>query len=210
MNWLRVGFRTSCRAVFLERAKSTSTAPHHNSQFIFLNMLRRIHPPSRLVASLFQEPTDKAEKNKKQDRKEKKHKKATLHIPGLGSRGLGQDRFRSPAQRADILRKGREPPPGPASRLPKLAKASRVYGLAERYLLCSVNAFRFLGLLLWFVLGPGGLREAPGGPRKAHGWLWELPTGPGLPPGPGQHKFKTYTFCKGRLSGRGIVESDGR
>ncbi len=34
---------------------------------------------------------------------------------------------------------------------------------------CSVNSFRFLGFLLWFVLGPGGLREAPGGPGKAHG-----------------------------------------
>ncbi len=34
---------------------------------------------------------------------------------------------------------------------------------------CSVNSFRFLGFLLWFVLGPGGLRETPGGPGKAHG-----------------------------------------
>ncbi len=28
--------------------------------------------------------------------------------------------------------------------------------------------FRFLGSLLWFVLGYGGRREAPGGPGKAH------------------------------------------
>jgi hypothetical protein len=43
----------------------------------------------------------------------------------------------------------------------------------------SVNSFRFLCFLLWFVLGPGGPREAPGGPGKAHGWLlWA--------PGPGQ------------------------
>ena len=35
---------------------------------------------------------------------------------------------------------------------------------------CSVNSFRFLGFLLWFVLGPGDLREAPGGPGKAHGY----------------------------------------
>ena len=31
------------------------------------------------------------------------------------------------------------------------------------------NYFRFLGFLLWYVLCPGGLLEAPGGPRKAHG-----------------------------------------
>ncbi len=29
--------------------------------------------------------------------------------------------------------------------------------------------FRFLGFVLWCVLGAGGLREAPGGPAKAHG-----------------------------------------
>jgi hypothetical protein len=47
---------------------------------------------------------------------------------------------------------------------------------------CSVKSFRSLGFLLWFVLGPGGLREAeapglptegprgpPGGPRSSRG-----------------------------------------
>ncbi len=29
----------------------------------------------------------------------------------------------------------------------------------SRILHCSVNSFRFLGFLLWFVSGPGGLRE---------------------------------------------------
>ena len=39
-------------------------------------------------------------------------------------------------------------------------------------LYCSNQFLLFLGFLLWFVLGPGGLREAPGGPGKAHGGLW--------------------------------------
>ena len=30
----------------------------------------------------------------------------------------------------------------------------------------SVNSFGFLDSLLWFVLGPGGLREAAGGPAE--------------------------------------------
>jgi hypothetical protein len=33
---------------------------------------------------------------------------------------------------------------------------------------CLINSFRFLGFLLWFVLRPGALREALGGPGKAH------------------------------------------
>ncbi len=33
----------------------------------------------------------------------------------------------------------------------------------------SVNSCRFLSFSLWFVLGPGGFREASGGPGKAHG-----------------------------------------
>ncbi len=41
-----------------------------------------------------------------------------------------------------------------------------------RYLHRSVKVFRLLGFLLCFVLDPGGLREAPGGPGKAHGQLW--------------------------------------
>ncbi len=44
---------------------------------------------------------------------------------------------------------------------------------------CSINSFRFLRFLLWFVLGPEGLREAPG---KAHGGLcWASPGAPGAP-----------------------------
>ncbi len=34
---------------------------------------------------------------------------------------------------------------------------------------CSVKCFRFSVFELRFVLGPGGLREARGGPGKAHG-----------------------------------------
>ncbi len=66
----------------------------------------------------------------------------------------------------------------------------------------SVNSSRFLGFLLWFVLGPGGLREAPGGPGKAHGWLWGASRGPPDTPGPGSKNLKTHTFCRARLSGR--------
>ncbi len=34
---------------------------------------------------------------------------------------------------------------------------------------CSMNSFRFLCCLLWFVLGAGSHREAPGSPGNAHG-----------------------------------------
>ncbi len=47
--------------------------------------------------------------------------------------------------------------------------ASIVYSESPCNLHCSVIFFRFLGFLLWFVLSPGGLREAPGGPGEAHG-----------------------------------------
>ncbi len=47
--------------------------------------------------------------------------------------------------------------------------ANRINHYRQSHLLCSVNSFRFLGFLIGFVLGPGGLREAPGGPGKAHG-----------------------------------------
>ncbi len=60
---------------------------------------------------------------------------------------------------------------------------------------CSINSFRFLSFLLWFVLGPGGFREAPGGPGKAHGGLRD-------PPGPGPKNIETNTFCRSPLSGR--------
>ncbi len=45
----------------------------------------------------------------------------------------------------------------------------------------SLHCFRLLSFLLWFVLGPGGLRKAPGGPGKANGRPWGPPG-----PGPGQ------------------------
>ena len=69
----------------------------------------------------------------------------------------------------------------------------------------SVNSFRFLCFLHWFGLGPGGLREAPGCPGKAHGGLWGgFPGAPG-PPGAQVKKlqnpyFRTLFFSK-RLSG---------
>ncbi len=56
------------------------------------------------------------------------------------------------------------------------------FGIPVDTLHCSNNYFRFLGFLLWFGLGPGGLREAPGNPGKAHGGLWGslgLRTSPG-------------------------------
>jgi hypothetical protein len=65
----------------------------------------------------------------------------------------------------------------------------------------SVNSFRFLGFLLWLVLGPGGLLETPGGPGKAHGWLWGASRGPPDLPGPGPTNLKTHTFCRALLSG---------
>jgi hypothetical protein len=65
----------------------------------------------------------------------------------------------------------------------------------------SINYFRFLICLLRFVLGPGGLREAPGGPGKAHGELWGAPRGSPDPPGPGSTKHKNPYFCRARLSG---------
>ncbi len=54
---------------------------------------------------------------------------------------------------------------------------------------CSINSFRFLDFLLWFVLGPGGLREAPGGPGKAQGGLWGASR---TLPGPGSKNLKTH------------------
>ncbi len=80
---------------------------------------------------------------------------------------------------------------------------------SRQILHCAVNYFRFLGFLLWFVLGPGSLREAPGGPGKAHGW----PSGPsrGLPerPGPGSKNLKTNMCCRALLSGREFESARG-
>jgi hypothetical protein len=67
---------------------------------------------------------------------------------------------------------------------------------------CLVNSFRFLDFLLWFVLGPGGLRLAPRGPGKAHGWLWGAPRGPPELPGPGSQNLKNLYFCRALLRGR--------
>ena len=39
----------------------------------------------------------------------------------------------------------------------------------------SVNSFRFLSFSLWLVLGPGGLREAPGWPRDGPRVCFRLP-----------------------------------
>ena len=44
---------------------------------------------------------------------------------------------------------------------------------------CSINSFRFLAFLLWFVLGPGGLRRPTEG---SGGASWGSPD----PPGPGK------------------------
>ncbi len=49
---------------------------------------------------------------------------------------------------------------------------------------------------LWFVLGPGGLREAPGGPGKAYGGLWGPPGGPPYPPGPRPKNLKTHILLR--------------
>ncbi len=49
---------------------------------------------------------------------------------------------------------------------------------------CLINPQVFYGFVFWFVLGPGGLREAPGDPGKAHG---QGPPGSlRSPRGPGQ------------------------
>ncbi len=53
-----------------------------------------------------------------------------------------------------------------AARGPKDVAAKKVQSFDNLHR--SVSFFRVLGFLLWFVLGPGGPREAPGGPGKAH------------------------------------------
>ncbi len=71
---------------------------------------------------------------------------------------------------------------------------------------CLITSFRLLGFLLWFVLGPRGLREAPRDPGNAHGGLWGASRGPS---GPGAKNLKTYTFCRALLSGRVPVRYTG-
>ncbi len=70
---------------------------------------------------------------------------------------------------------------------------------ADDRLHCSINSFRFLCFLIWFVLGPGGLwgplrpRE---GPRRGLGGP------PGClrtPPGPGQKTFKNLYLLQGPI-----------
>jgi hypothetical protein len=56
--------------------------------------------------------------------------------------------------------------------------------------------FRFLGFVLWFVLGFESLREAPGGPGEAHGGRSGASRGPPDPPGPGSQKTKILSFCR--------------
>jgi hypothetical protein len=72
---------------------------------------------------------------------------------------------------------------------------------------CSSNSFRFLGFLHWFVLGPGGLWQAPGGPGKAHGELWG---GLLTTRGPGQKNPKTNSFCGALLRGQDTEEVTSR
>ncbi len=66
---------------------------------------------------------------------------------------------------------------------------------------CLINFFRFLGFLLWFVLGPGGLREAPGSPgRPTEGSGG--PSGGPLLPRARVEKLKNQTCWGALLSGR--------
>ncbi len=74
----------------------------------------------------------------------------------------------------------------------------------RRSLHCLINCFSFRGFSLCFVLGPGGLREAPGGPGKAHRGLWGACRGPPDPPEPESKNLRTHTFCRALLSGRGV------
>ncbi len=86
---------------------------------------------------------------------------------------------------------------GPAKGINKVSRSRNLH--------CLINSFRFLCFLLWFVLGPGGLREAPEGPGNAHGGLWGASPGPPEPPGPGSKNITTHTCCGALLSGRGMV-----
>ncbi len=55
--------------------------------------------------------------------------------------------------------------------------------------------------MIWFVLGPKGLREGPGGLWEAHGGPWrDLPGASGVSVA-GPNKFKNPTFCRARFSG---------
>ncbi len=58
-------------------------------------------------------------------------------------------------------------------------------------LFCSVNSFRFLGVLVLFVEGPG----------KAHGYPRRTFQGSPEAPGPGLQNLNTHTFHRALLSG---------
>ncbi len=66
---------------------------------------------------------------------------------------------------------------------------------------CLINSFRFLGFLLWFVVGPGCLQEGPGGPGKVHGGPSGTSRRPQGHPGPGSKNLKTHACCRALLSG---------
>ncbi len=72
----------------------------------------------------------------------------------------------------------------------------RLCFLVGSSLRCLINALRFLSLLLWFVVGPGGFREAPGGPGKANGGLWGAFRGP---PEPGSKQNQITYFLQGPI-----------
>ncbi len=105
------------------------------------------------------------------------------------------------------------PPPSPAaaSAAAQLDFASMLRPVdhfsGHSFLHCSINSFRCLGFLLWFVLGPRGLRKAPGSPGKAHGGLGSDS------PGPGSQKPKNQCFLQDaverpRFRGGGLLPPD--
>jgi hypothetical protein len=154
-----------------------------------------------------------------------------LFRDGSGTSFLGpRGRFRAPGRfflRGGIftsecgvnpdppLRRLRSPLPGPPDKNSdvtyKVSEGTATFTLLEKHvrdsaevchLICSVKSLRFLGSLLWFVLGPGGLQEAPGDRGNAHGGLSGASREPPDPLGPGSENLKVHTFCRVLLSGR--------
>ncbi len=72
--------------------------------------------------------------------------------------------------------------------------------LGLRHLDRLVKTFRFLLCLLWFVVGPGGLREGPKAPGRPTESSVGPPGGFRSPRGRGKN---TYWFCRALLSGPG-------
>ncbi len=64
-----------------------------------------------------------------------------------------------------------------------------------------INLLRFVGFLIWFVLGPGGLRKTPRGLGKAHVGLWGPPGGPRTP-----HRARDNTNKKNPQFSEGASE----